>query len=203
MWPAPEKSEVLTSWTNSDKALVQLLKAPSGEKQILKSYRPGFASVMIREYAAASYAAKRLSIVPRVLGFRPMHRKLLFSFIPGQRVLEWVLERFGDSGLNLSDFHSFHGLNPPHYVDPRVDMAFSRFRESMSQEALQLKQAIKSSYTALHHIGMLHGSADPRNVIYNQGQLFIIDFDHARLSLNPAQLDYVSLTYWYGLQQYR
>jgi hypothetical protein len=47
---------------------------------------------------------------------------------------------------------------------------------------------------------MLHGSTDPRNAIYDGNQVFIIDFDHARPSLNPGKFDYPQLSWWYGLQ---
>ena len=197
MLPKPDELTVVTSWTNGHKAVVHLVENRTGEKLILKAYRPGFTSAMFREYVATRYVARKLSVVPRVLGFRPWRKELYFSYISGQRVLEWVLQRFGDN-VTLSEFQSFHGLNPPDYVDPHVAEAFARFRQSMSEEARRLKEAIRTSYSSLHRIGILHGSADPRNVIYDQDRVFIIDFDHARPSFNPEKLDYKSLTYWYG-----
>ncbi len=189
---------ILTSWTNSEKAIVHLVETRDGEKVILKIYRPGSIVRMFREYIVTKYVASRLSIVPKVLSFRPWRRELCFSYVSGQRVLEWVLERFGDKGLSLADFHSFHGLNPPHYVDPRVADAFERFRQSTSADAMRLKQAIRTSYSRLHGIGILHRSADPRNVIYDDNDLFIIDFDNARPCLNPASIENSALEYWYG-----
>lgn len=137
----------------------------------------------------------RLAIVPRVFGFRPWCKELFFSYIPGQRVLEWVLERFGDRNLSLVDFHSFHGLD----TNLQVAEAFARFRHSTSEEAHRLKQAIKTSYSCLHQIGILHGSADPRNVIYDQDRVYIVDFDHARPSFNTGRIENRSLTHWYGI----
>jgi hypothetical protein len=155
---------------------------------------------MFREYIATKYVSSKLSIVPKVLEFNPRRRELITSYIPGQRMLEWVLQRFGEPNLSLAQFQSIHGLDPGHYVDPRVAQAFTVFRESRSEEALRVKQAIRSSYALLHQIGFLHSSADPRNLIYDGERVFIIDFDHARPSFNPASLDYQALTYWYGLQ---
>jgi len=199
MLPELDHPTPITSWTNSEKALVHLLETAKGEKIILKRYRPGFASTMFREYVVANYVASRLTDVPKVLGFSPLRRELFFSYVRGQRVLEWVLERFGDKDLVLDEFQNFHGLNPPDHVDSRVAKAFARFRQSMSSDVSRLKQAIKTSYSRLHKIGILHGSADPRNVIYDGERLFIIDFDHARPSLNPRKIEYSSLMYWYGL----
>jgi hypothetical protein len=197
MLPKLDELSVITSWTNGQKAVVQLLEKSTGEKFIRKAYRPGFTAAMFREYVAARYVASKLSIVPKVLGFRPWRGELYFSYIPGQRVLEWVLQRFGGD-VTLSEFQSFHGLNPPNHVEPRVADAFARFRQSTSEEAQGLKEAIRTSYSNLHRVGILHGSADPRNVIYDEHCVFIIDFDHARPSFKAAELDYKSLTYWYG-----
>lgn len=196
MLTRPDQLTVITSWTNGEKALVHLMANRTGQKFIMKVYRPGFTARMFREYVAARYVANKLSIVPKVLAFRPWRKELYFSYIPGQRVFEWVLQRFG-SNVTLSEFQSFHGLDPDH-VDARVAEAFARFRESTSEEAHQLREAIRTSYSCLHRIGILHGSPNPRNLIYGQDRVFIIDFDHARPSINPAKIDYKSLTYWYG-----
>src|SRR6202008_4803458 len=112
---------------------------------------------------------------------------------------EWVLRRFGQD-LNVVDFQSFHGLNPPDDVDPRVAEAFAKFRQSTSDEALRLREAIRVSYAQLHRIRIKHGSADPRNVLYDDGRIFIIDFDNARPSLNAATIDYQELEYWYAIR---
>jgi hypothetical protein len=189
---------VVTSWTNGRKAVVHLLEKSNGEKLIMKVYRRGFLITMLREYFVTKYIASRLSGTPRVVGFRPWRKELLLSYISGQRVLEWVLQKFGDSGLSLDEFQSIHGLDPEH-PDPRIAEAFSRFRRSTSEEAHQLRQAIRVSYSELHDIGMLHGSPDPRNVIYDSGRISIIDFDHARPCFNPAKIEYRGLTYWYGI----
>ena len=52
----------------------------------------------------------------------------------------------------MAEFQSFHGLRPPDNVDPRVAEAFSRFRQSTSDEVLQLKTAIRVGWEA-HRIG--------------------------------------------------
>src|SRR6266446_9364039 len=108
MLPKRDEFGVISSWTNGQKAIVHLLESGTGEKLILKQYRPGFTVTMLREYVVAKYVARRLSVVPTVLGFRPRRKELYFSYIPGQRVLEWVLERFGGN-VALCEFQSFHG----------------------------------------------------------------------------------------------
>src|SRR6059036_2757544 len=105
MLPKLDDFRVTTSWTNSEKSVVRLLENPRGEKIIVKAYRRGFTALMFREYVVSSYVARRLPLVPRVLGFRPWRNELYFSYLSGQRVLEWVLQRFGGS-LSLADFQS-------------------------------------------------------------------------------------------------
>jgi len=155
---------------------------------------------MFREFAMTTYVSRRLSIVPRVLRFKPWRREIWLQYLAGERVLEWVLERFGDPNLKTADFQSFHGVDPPHNVDPRVALAFERFRATTSGEALQLKHAIRESYRSLHGISIKHGSADPRNMLYHEGRIYIIDFDNARPSRRAEQVDYVDLEYWFGLR---
>jgi len=195
MWPMPDDAAVATSWTNGLRATVHLLEKGSGEKVILKVYRPGFMGLMLREYVATRYVASRIPIVPKVLAFRPLKRELCLSYIHGQRVLEWVLERFGGRNTVLSDFQNFHGLD----TNAQVAEAFSRFLDATSEDACRLKEAIRASYSSLHQIGMLHGSSDPRNIIYDGSRVFIIDFDHARPSLAPARIERRSLMRWYGI----
>ena len=185
---------VLTSWTNGRKAVVELLQDRAGRKIIRKTYRPGFWLAMFREYIMATYVSRRTCVTPRVVEFHPMAREIVFEYVDGQRVLEWVLSRFGDTS-NVEEFQSFHGLN----VDTRVADAFRQFRESCSDEAAQLRQAILDSYLALHGTRIKHGSADPRNVIYRDGRIFIIDFDNARPSLKPWVIDGRDLEHWYGI----
>jgi len=191
---------VVTSWTNGRKAVVHLVENGKGEKLIMKVYRRGFFLTMVREYIATRYIAGRRTDTPRVKGFRPWRRELMLSYVSGRRVLEWVLERFGDEGLSLADFQSFHGLDPER-LDPRVAVAFERLRASRSEDARRLKEAIRSSYDTLHRLHILHGSPDPRNVIYDGDRVVIIDFDHTRPSFNPAKIDYRGLEYWYGLSR--
>jgi tRNA A-37 threonylcarbamoyl transferase component Bud32 len=150
---------------------------------------------MFREYFSIWYVSKWLDIIPRLVSFRPWKKELIMSYIPGQRVLEWVLEHFGQSNLDLDEFRHFHGT----LRDARITEAFVRFRESSSVEALRLKAAIKQSYARLHRIGWQHGTSDPRNVLYDGRQAYIIDFDHARPSLSPTKYDYPDLTYWFGI----
>jgi len=191
----PDDRRIISSWTNGRKATVHLVQNGRGELLISKIYRPDFLVPMLREYLTTSYVARRLSIGPKVLGFRPCRKEILLSYIAGERVLEWVLQRFGDEKVILSEFQSFHGLN----TNAQVARAFERFRQSLSEEARRLKLAIQQSYSSLHRIKILHGGADPRNIIYDGNRAFIIDFDHARPSLSPANTEYRTLTHWYGI----
>jgi hypothetical protein len=195
-----EEFAVTTSWTNGRKAIVHLLENTKHEKFIMKVYRRGFLLTMFREYFLTKHVARRLPGSPRVLAFRPRRRELFLSYVSGQRVLEWVLERFGDKALSLHEFQSLQGVDPDH-PDPRVAEAFRRLRESTSAEARRLKDAIRASYSTLHGFHLLHGSPDPRNMIYDGSHICIIDFDHARPSFNPAKIDYRALEYWYGLSR--
>ena len=185
----------LCSWTNGEKAVVHLVELPTGEKQIVKIYKPGFVGWMFREYLSLRYISKRLSIIPKLICFRPSQKELVLSYIPGQRVLEWVLQRFGEANLNLEEFLNFEAMG----TDPRIVEAFLRFRLSASEDASKLKQAIKLSYGRLHELGWQHGTCDPRNVIYAEHQVYIIDLDHARPGLTPVKYDYPALTHWFGI----
>src|SRR6266571_2667831 len=138
MLPKLDSLTIVTSWTNGRTAIVHLLENANGEKMIMKMYRRGFTGTMLREYFVATYVAARLPTTAKVLGFRPSHRELLFSYVRGERTLEWVLHRFGEKGLLLSKFQSFHGLD----TNVQVTRAFSRFRDSKSEGASSLKQAI-------------------------------------------------------------
>lgn len=198
MSPKPDALTVVTSWTNGRKAVVYLVEDKHGAKLIRKVYRTGWRHRMFRDYVMTAYVSHRVSITPRVLAFRPWRSEILLQYLPGERVLEWVLSRLGHN-LNLAEFQSFHGLMPPHNVDPRVSDAFRRFRESTADDVLQLKTALRASYSLLHSVGIKHGSADPRNVLYDAGRIFIIDFDNSRPSLRPSESDNIELEYWYGI----
>ena len=187
--------KIVCSWTNGQKAVVHLVELPRGEKQVLKVYKPGFLGWMFREYVCLRYVSRRLNIVPRLIRFRPLRRELVLSYLPGQRVLEWVLERFGQPNLPLGEFLNFEAMD----VDPRIAEAFLRLRQSTSSEASRFKQALKHSYSLLHGLGWQHGTCDPRNVIYDEHRVYIIDFDHARPSFAPTRIDYQSLDRWFGL----
>lgn len=192
---ASAKSNVVCSWTNGRKANVYLVEQECGRRVIRKCYSPRFLITMFREYFVTLYLSRRVDIIPQVLAFNPFSRELLFSYMQGERVLEWVLARYGDGDLRLEDFSSFHGLS----TNSIVAQAFQRFRSSQATEANRLKQAITESYELLHKTGFVHGSADPRNLIYDGEQVFIIDFDHSRPSLNPRKIEYRSLQKWYGV----
>ena len=94
---------VVTSWTNGRKAVVELLQDSRGTKVIKKVYRPGFRGRMFREYVMATYVSSRTTISPQVFGFRPWRNEILLQYLPGQRVFEWVLSRFGQN-LCMAEF---------------------------------------------------------------------------------------------------
>lgn len=194
MW-ASNNSRIICSWTNGRKANVYLIEDETGQKVIRKVYRPRFVVTMFREYFLTSYLAHRIDIVPQVLKFRPLERDLVLSYIHGDRVFEWVLAWYGDEYLNIEDFRSYDHLDTCNIVD----RAFKKFRNSQLPDTVRLKQAIKESYDMLHKTRFIHGSADPRNIIYDGKQVFIIDFDHSRPSLNPRIHEYRYLSKWYGI----
>jgi hypothetical protein len=185
------------SWTNGQLAVTSLKDDGEGGRWIEKKYRTTIKAIltMIREYMMMGYISRRLSIVPRLLGVNWKERELRLTFIPGTRVLEWVLGHCGREGLDLAQFESFHGLQ----TNPDVAAAFANFRSSPSVDCIALKEAILSSYRQFHRTGMVHGCADPRNLIYCDGVVHIIDFDHARPSFARRSIDGRCLKEWYGI----
>jgi tRNA A-37 threonylcarbamoyl transferase component Bud32 len=149
---------------------------------------------MLREYFALR-CLRGCGVVPTVLGVSLQRRELLLSHIRGQRLLEWVLERYGPPGLALEQFRSFHGLEGNSVVAD----AFSRFRKAVDPDSGRLRHAIRSSYLLIHGRHILHSDPSPRNLIYDGNTIHVIDFDHARPSLSPAPLDFRSLSKWYGV----
>jgi tRNA A-37 threonylcarbamoyl transferase component Bud32 len=189
-------SNIKCSWTNGRKANVYLIEQECGWKLILKRYKTRFVATMVREYLLTKYLSRRLDIMPKVLGFKLFSRELVLSYIQGERVFEWVMVRYGDTGINIEDFRSYDYLDRCEIVD----RAFGKFRKCRLPETIKLKRAIKDSYELLHKIGFIHGSADPRNIIYDGERIFIIDFDHSRPCLNPRAIEYRALYKWYGLE---
>jgi len=189
------ESKVVRSWTNGRRANVHLVEQESGQRVIVKCYRGRFFATMVREYLFTMYLSRRLDIIPKVLAFKPFSMELVFSYVPGERVFEWVLARHGDDDLRLEDYQSYDYLDTCNIVA----RAFKKFRDSKSRETVRLKQAIRESYELLHKTGFVHGSADPRNIIYDGKRVSIIDFDHSRPSLKPRTLEYKALSKWYGL----
>lgn len=194
MWRT-DNSRVVSSWTNGRMANVYLVEEESGRRVIRKRYKRRFLLAMVREYLATVYLTHWLDITPRVLSFGLISGELVLSHMPGVRVLEWVLARYGDPDLRIEDFQSFHGLD----TNATVAEAFRRFRDCRSPEAVRLKQAISRSYAALHRTWFVHGGADPRNIIYDGERVFIIDFNQSRPSLNPQQFERACLCRWYGI----
>ena len=190
-----DAASVGCAWTNGARATVYLLEYPDGNKLVLKKYKPGHFKWMMRDYLNSMYVSMRLSNVPKLLHFSLIKRELVFSYVRGTRVLEWVLQQFGDPGLDILEFLNFEAMDTDH----RIVRAFKRFRDSDSEPARRLKQAIRDSYARLHAVGIQHGTADPRNVIYDERQVYIIDFDRARPAWNRRKVDYRALTYWFGV----
>lgn len=189
------KARVLESWTNGSMADIYLTQNECGEKAVRKCYRSGFLHALMREYLTLTYLS-RLPIVPRIVQVRILHRELILSYLPGVRVLEWVLKNYGDPRLDLRKYHSYHGLE----TDQDIDRAFCRFRNSHDTTGSALKGAISSSYAMLHGTGFTHGDPSPRNLIYDGELVYLIDFDHARPSPGPGQIDRRSLERWYAVE---
>jgi SAM-dependent methyltransferase len=185
----------ICTWCNGHKAVVHLEEFANGWRQVVKHYKRGFSWWMWREYLNVSYLGKKLDIVPKLIRFRPWRRELVVTYVAGQRVLEWVLERFGEKGLKMDEFLNFEPMG----TDPRVRKAFNLFCRSESAEAVRLKKEISRSYATLHSIGWQHGTCDPRNLIFDGYRVYIIDFDHARPGFSPGRYDFPPLKRWFGV----
>jgi serine/threonine-protein kinase RIO1 len=196
MSPKLRDHKVINRWTNGRKAVVYLLDRGDGSCFILKHYKARFMGTMFREWSSTKYLATRVSQTPRLLGASFLRRSLEISYFEGERVLEWVLARFGPKDLDLKEFASFHGL----YTNPTVLDAFEKFRNSSDPEAVKLRSAIQKSYATLHRAGWIHGSADPRNLIYDGEHAYIIDLDHARPAISGKKNENSSLKRWFGVE---
>lgn len=188
-------ANIVCAWTNGRKADVYLVEQEGGCKVVVKRYRLRFIATFVRECLTTRYLSQRIDVLPRVVACHPLQRELVLSYMEGERVLEWVLARYGERNIKLDDFRSCHGLER----NDVIARAFTRFRASEDGEASVLKRAIRDSYKLLHGTGFTHGSADPRNVIYDGRRAFIIDYDHSRPSRNPVKSDGRSLQRWYGI----
>jgi tRNA A-37 threonylcarbamoyl transferase component Bud32 len=187
---------VLKSWPFGRKALVSLVQDGEGDRYIVKKYRARYFLTMIREALALSYLAKRHRLIPRLLRIGVFRLDLYISYAEGVRVREWVIDKFVPAGCRDRDQPSPHLLES----DPVVMSAFSSFRECKSEESTKLKDAIRRSYRDLHMLGWIHGSADPRNIIYDGTDVYIIDFDHARPCFGPVAKEAPGIESWYGVQ---
>ncbi len=188
--------DVINRWTNGRKAIVYLLGRKDGSCFILKHYKLRFLGTMIREWSATKYLSERVLHTPRLLGANFLTRSLEISYCEGERVLEWVLARYGPQNLDLKEFGSFHGMQ----TNETVLGAFTAFRASLNEEAVQLRSVIERSYSTLHRAGWIHGSADPRNLIYDGQNAYIIDLDHARPAIGAVRVENSSLKRWFGVE---
>jgi hypothetical protein len=195
MLPTPSDHQVVTSWLNGRKAAVHLLKRPDATLYILKQYKAKCFPTYLRELFATAHLAKKTKVTPRLLSSNIFQRTFCLGFIPGQRVLEWVLERFAPTKVNLEEFQSCHGLQ----TNPLIQQSFANLRASASEEAQKLRAAIAVSYKALHEVGWSHGSADPRNILYHESVIYIIDLDHARPAFGALDKERASLDRWFGI----
>lgn len=171
------------------------MQGSNGTKYLVKRYRRRFLPTMIREIVCLRFLATRLNTVPRLLGIDLLRSEIVLSYIAGERLLEWVLKRCAPPDIQLNQFQSFHGLK----TNPVVQDAFEQFRARLDAEILKVKRAIQRSYDELHSVKWIHGSADPRNLIYDGNRVFIIDFDHARPCLHPARKEAPGLERWFGI----
>jgi len=149
---------------------------------------------MVKEILALRCLAN-LELAPQVLSYELATRTLVLTYVPGERVLEWVLRRYGDRGLDLDRFASTHGLS----TNEHVQRAFARFRASTDTQALALREAIVDTYRRLHRVHVLHGDPGPRNIIYDGERAYLIDFDQTRPSFSPARIETRGLKKWYGI----
>lgn len=194
---SPSRTDrLIASWTNGRKAVVLLMERPDGGKYLIKRYRRRFLPTMIREIVCLRYLATRLDIVPRLLRTDLLRSELVISYLAGERLLEWVLKRCAPANTELETFQNFHGLQ----TNPIVQNAFDQFRTSSDVEITKLKRAIRKSYNELHSMKWIHGSADPRNLIYDGTRVFIIDFDHARPCFDASKKERLGLQRWFGIR---
>jgi tRNA A-37 threonylcarbamoyl transferase component Bud32 len=189
-------SQTVFVWDNGAKAVVSHVKGPDGIDYISKVYRKGQFHTFLRELMVLKFLGPRVSCVPAVLSFDLSRRETFLNFIGGERVLEWVLRRFGGAAIDIDSFASFHGLE----TDATVSAAFEAFRASTCSESLMLKQAILRSYAELHKHKFVHGDPSPRNLIFDGDNVSIIDFDHSRPSLQPRRVDGLKIRRWYGVK---
>lgn len=187
--------DTVTEWTNGSKADVYLIRSKDGARAIRKCYRRRLLRPILQEYVSLRYLAKT-GIVPEILRFSLRRAEFVLSFIEGQRVLEWVVERFSEPDTDLDQFRSFHGLDS----NPIVTAAFDKFRNATDEDSVRLRAAIVATYSKFHAAHYLHGDPSPRNLIYNEDKVFLIDFDHSRPSLNPEAIDFIKLSRWYGVE---
>jgi tRNA A-37 threonylcarbamoyl transferase component Bud32 len=182
---------VLAAWTSGRRAAAYLLEDELGRKCVLKRYRPGHLPIMIKEMVALRCLA-RFDVAPQLVSYEIGTRTLVLTYVAGERVLEWVLRRYGDRDL---DFASAHGLATNEFVQ----RAFARFRSATDEQALALREAIVATYRRLHQARVLHGDPGPRNIIYDGERAYLIDFDQTRPSLSPARIETRGLKKWYGI----
>ena len=192
----PNTESVVTKWTNGSKAEVCLLEDKAGKRRIKKRYRRQFSRPMLRELFALLYVS-RLRVTPYVIKFSLIKGEFELSYIEGERVLEWVLARYGDHGTDLAEFESFHGLE----TNSVVARAFERFRDSSEPRSVALREAIRISYAKLHGRHILHGDSSPRNLIYDGHKVHLIDFDRSRVCRDPASIEFGNLQRWYGIRR--
>jgi tRNA A-37 threonylcarbamoyl transferase component Bud32 len=187
-----QADRVIASWEHGRHALVQLVQNDDGNRYIVKKYKFKFWRTMYREAAMTWYLSQRLEFVPKLLHVCVSSNALRLSVVPGTRLREWILEHYAPPGTRSSSSHLLQS-------DPVVMAALKRFRTNNDETAVSLKRAITRSYSALHALGWIHGSADPRNMLYDGNKLYIIDFDQARPSWNAVAKESPCLTRWYGI----
>lgn len=189
------KIDVVSKWDNGSKANVSHLRDSTGNEYIRKDYRSGQFLTFCRELAVLKYLGARISCVPLVLRYELAGSTTYLEYVDGERVLEWVLRKFGVGHIDLESYRSFHGLE----TDEVIGLAFDRFKKSNNPEARKLKKAIASSYRRLHREHFVHGDPSPRNLIFDGTNVTIIDFDHSRPSRKPFEVDGEKLQRWYGI----
>lgn len=189
------QSQLISVWENGARANVTHSRDSNGVEYVEKAYRSGEYFTFYRELMALKYLGPRISCVPSVLSFDIRRRITCLEFVAGERVLEWVLKKFGRSDIEIEAFQSFHGLE----TNKLVHEAFEKFKNSNSVEAIRLREAVATAYGELHRQRFVHGDPSPRNLIYDGNRVSIIDFDHSRPSLNPPKIDGKKVHRWYGV----
>jgi len=165
------------------------------DKVILKKFRKETFRFFIKEILVVTYL-RNAKIMPKILDLSLSKKILILEYMIGERLLEWALRKCSRESVNIKDYKNMHGID----TNSVVLATFHVFQQSKDPEIVYLKNKITMSYKVLHRYRISQGDVRPRNLIYRQNSIAIIDFDHALFLPRPAKRDNVLLKEWYGIR---